>query len=152
MPELRDFIGNWRLTRRIEDRLAGTTARFDGRATFAPVPGGLVQEDAGRLRLPGRSAMTATRRYLWRAEGHRLVVRFADGGAFHDFDATDPQPAARHPCGEDHYQVAYDFRAWPDWRAVWHVTGPRKDYTLVSDFACATAGAGAEPTHHGMTE
>jgi hypothetical protein len=39
-----------------------------------------------------------------------------------------------HPCGDDHYTVQYDFRSWPQWTAVWQVSGPRKDYTSRSAY------------------
>ena len=33
------------------------------------------------------------------------------------------------------YRVRYDFSDWPDWRTIWHVTGPRKAYEMVSHYA-----------------
>ena len=85
--------------------------------------------------LPGRRPMTATRTYLWSVAPGRLVLRFADGRPFHEFDADTPAPQAEHPCGDDLYRVRYDFRRWPRWRTVWRVIGPRKDLTIVSAFA-----------------
>jgi hypothetical protein len=67
-------------------------------------------------------------------------VLFADGRFFHRFDAEDPAPAAAHDCPPDLYRVRYDFRPWPRWQAEWRVTGPRKDYAMVSRYRPA-AGA-----------
>ena len=39
-----------------------------------------------------------------------------------------------HPCGADLYRVEYDFSRWPEWSAVWDVSGPRKNYTMESRF------------------
>jgi hypothetical protein len=37
--------------------------------------------------------------------------------------------------------VRYDFRDWPRWQAEWRVTGPRKDYGIVTRFRLARAVA-----------
>ena len=79
--------------------------------------------------------MQATRRYLWRDGGAGTIdVLFEDGRFFHRFDAEDPAPGASHDCAPDSYRVRYDFRAWPRWQAEWRVTGPRKDYAMVSRY------------------
>jgi hypothetical protein len=130
---LEPFRGEWRLERRIEDRRAGETGVFLGRAVLTPAADGLVYAEAGELRLPGRAPLRAERRYLWAEAGGRIVVRFADGRAFHDF-APGQEAAAEHLCGADLYRVRYGFAAWPEWTALWEVTGPRKDYALESRY------------------
>ncbi len=135
MPALDDFLGTWRLWRRIADLRTGETGRLAGEVGFRPGAGGLVQHEEGMLTLSGRPPMTATRTYLWTEAPGRLVLRFADGQPFHDFDPDTPCPEAQHPCGQDLYRVRYGFRRWPNWRSVWRVTGPRKDLLIVSAFA-----------------
>ncbi len=135
MPALDDFLGTWRLRRRIADRRTGETGRLAGEVRFRSGAGGLVQEEAGTLVLPGRPPMTATRTYLWRASPGRLVLSFDDGRPFHAFDAAAPRPVAEHLCGQDLYRVRYAFDRWPNWRSAWRVTGPRKDLLIVSVFA-----------------
>jgi hypothetical protein len=153
MPQLEDFIGAWRLSRRILDRRAGEVGRMTGRVVFRPGGRGVVQEEGGSLVLPGRPPMTATRTYLWDEAAGRLVVRFADGSGFHDFDAQAARPEARHLCGDDLYRVRYDFRRWPRWRTVWRVTGPRKDLIIVSAFApLAPAPRAGQNPGNGRTE
>ena len=76
--------------------------------------------------------MQAERRDLWRQDGSRIVVDFADGRPFHDFRPDSPE--ASHRCDPDSYAVRYDFRAWPIWCSTWRVTGPRKDYDMVSTY------------------
>ena len=79
--------------------------------------------------------MQATRRYLWRAGGAGAIdVLFEDGRFFHSFDPDAPTPAAPHDCPPDTYRVRYDFTGWPEWQAEWRVTGPDKDYTMLSRF------------------
>ncbi|MEC3861670.1 DUF6314 family protein [Mesobacterium sp. TK19101] len=122
---LADFEGRWRLERVIEDRLGGP-ARFSGEAAFVPDGIGLVYEERGWLDAPA-GRFQAERRYLWREDGQGIVVCFDDGRFFHRIGAE-----AAHWCEADDYRVRYDFSGWPVWRAVWRVTGPRKDYLMDS--------------------
>ncbi|RBP93682.1 hypothetical protein DFO80_105106 [Rhodobacter sp. 140A] len=126
---LSDFAGEWTIAREIEQAGAGT-ARFEGRACFTPEGAGLAYHEAGTLTLPGAAPMRAGRDYLWREEGAEIAVFFSDGRPFHRFDPA--APAAQHWCDPDDYRVRYDFAAWPDWRAEWRVSGPRKAYTMRS--------------------
>lgn len=130
VPQLADFAGEWRIERQIVDRRAAQILHFAGRARFAPEGAGLRYREEGRLVLADGSELVATRDYLWRRMGARIAVTHADGSAFHVFDPAAPE--ARHACGPDDYRVRYDFGRWPDWRAEWTVTGPRKDYTTSS--------------------
>lgn len=131
VPRLGDFAGRWRIERRIEDRLSGAGGRFDGEAVFVPEGERLIYRERGELRLGDGPGFTAERTYLWRDEGGRIAVDFADGRPFHAFD-PGADPAAHHLCIADDYRVRYDFSGWPEWRAEWTVTGPRKDYTMRS--------------------
>ncbi|KMW57160.1 hypothetical protein AIOL_002121 [Candidatus Rhodobacter oscarellae] len=133
---LAEFEGRWRIDREIDDHLTGQKGRFEGAALFAPVADGLLYSENGVLSLGGQE-MRAERRYLWRESGQGAQLLFADGRPFHFVDLTIPQPEASHDCPPDWYEVAYDFTAWPNWHATWHVTGPRKDYTMVSAFSRA---------------
>jgi hypothetical protein len=139
LPQLADFAGRWWVARRIEDHLAGALGRFDGEAVFAPEGGGLRYREEGQLRLGEGPAFAAERSYFWRQAGQRIAVDFADGRPFHDFDPANP--AAQHLCVADDYAVRYDFSAWPNWRADWTVTGPRKRYSMISRYSPVSAGS-----------
>jgi Family of unknown function (DUF6314) len=127
-PQLADFAGDWMVSRAIEDRLSGLPGRFEGRARFDPADGGLHYREDGLLSLGAAAPVRATRDYLWRQQGPRPLVAFADERPFHDFDPSAPE--ARHHCAPDDYTVAYDFARWPVWTARWTVRGPRKDYVM----------------------
>ncbi|MDJ0860279.1 MAG: DUF6314 family protein [Dinoroseobacter sp.] len=128
---LADFEGRWYVTRRIEDR-RGPEGRFEGAADFTRTADGLTYSETGQLSAGGQS-FAATRRYLWREASDQIEVLFEDGRPFHVF-ALNAQPSAAHDCAPDRYDVAYDFRKWPTWRAVWDVHGPRKDYRMVTEY------------------
>ena len=131
---LMDFEGMWQVVRRIENA-AGPDARFEGVARFVRDGAGLTYAEAGELRLEGQAPIRGERRYLWREEGDgRIAVFFDDGRDFHRFDPGAEAPGDRHHCAPDVYDVAYDFREWPEWESRWRVAGPRKDYAMVSRY------------------
>ncbi|MFG5380310.1 DUF6314 family protein [Yoonia sp. R2-816] len=135
MLTLADFKGEWRITREITDRLTGNAGRLEGTATFTDdAPDTLLYEERGRLRLGDGPEMAATRRYRWHFADGRVDMTFDDGSAFHSFVPHSYVSGTDHQCGDDAYAVRYDFIPWPRWRAVWVVTGPRKDYTSVTEF------------------
>jgi hypothetical protein len=132
---LQSFEGAWEVYRIIEDVRAGRAGRFTGRARFEPVEGGLAYREEGTLEFEGAAPMRASRNYIWRDGGGGTVeVWFESGGFFHRFSADEPAPAATHDCPPDRYRVRYDFAHWPRWQAEWRVSGPRKDYQMVSRY------------------
>lgn len=133
MHNLTDFLGDWRLERQIDDRLAGAKGRFTGAAVFSAAGEGLQYRETGTLRF-GAQSFQAERVYHWRAEGPDIRVDFEDGRFFHAFDPAMTAPRAHHFCAPDDYTVSYDFADWPAWSATWTVKGPRKDYTSVTRY------------------
>lgn len=129
---LGDFSGVWRLDRRITDHLTGQGARFIGAATLHPPENGAaLWAERGEMRIADAAPMQAERRYRWAQNGAMIDVFFEDGRAFHSFDPNGA-PKANHWCDPDDYRVSYDFTQWPNWRAVWRVKGPRKDYEMTT--------------------
>jgi hypothetical protein len=133
IPRLSDFEGEWALDRQIEDRLLDAPVRFQGRAIFRPDGEGYRYQEVGQMTIGDAAPMEARRAYLWFQRDGRIVVTHDDGRPFHDFDPADP--VARHVCTPDDYRVRYDFSGWPDWSATWRVSGPRKNYRLVSRYS-----------------
>ncbi|AFS38560.1 DUF6314 family protein [Alteromonas macleodii] len=139
---LDDFAGRWTLTRKIIQR-NGDVFTFSGEAEFSWLEGsvqkeksGLAYYEKGEVTAPNESVMPAERRYFWQQPQTGLFeVLFDDERYFHSFSATNP--IAEHLCGDDNYVVRYDFTAWPVWRSTWQVNGPRKDYTMVSEYSPA---------------
>jgi len=134
MPRLSDFEGRWRIARRIEDEWMGTTGLFEGVARFAPDAHGLRYHEVGELKLPQEPPMAASRKFLWRAHADDIEVLYEDGAPFHRIAGGADVVQAWHACGQDDYEVSYNFTHWPAWRMIWKVRGPRKDYVSISDF------------------
>lgn len=107
------------------------TGRVAGTLSFSPGEGGLVADETGRMRLGDGPEWQTGRRTIWRQDGERLAVSFGDGRPFHVCDPANPR--AEHVCTPDLYRVTYDFSTFPDWRCVWRVSGPRKDYVMTTD-------------------
>ena len=133
---LEAFAGDWEIEREIEDVKGGRHGRFTGRARFTPSPEGLRYREEGRLALDdgagdGRDARLPLARR--RGGGDRGAVRRRPACSTAS-SLDEPDPAAEHACPPDTYRVRYDFARWPRWRAEWRVTGPRKDYGMVSRF------------------
>jgi hypothetical protein len=132
-----DFEGLWTLKRSIDDRHSDQMGDFQGTATFASATdGALTYYETGQMRFgAGAQVFNAERRYQWQFENEQVAVFFHDGSPFHHFTPTGQGAGTTHLCGDDLYDVTYDFREWPVWTATWSVQGPRKNYTSVSTYA-----------------
>ncbi|MEM8775113.1 MAG: DUF6314 family protein [Pseudomonadota bacterium] len=129
---LEDFVGAWGLSRRIRHHNA-PEASFEGEALFSRHSDGLLYHETGELLVEGQAAFRAERRYYWRNGSNGMIdVFFGDGREFHSIDRHAPD--ATHFCDPDTYNVRYRFESWPIWQAEWRVTGPKKDYLMVSTY------------------
>jgi hypothetical protein len=125
-----DFLGDWVLTRRIEDRRAGQAGLFEGTARFvADGASGAIYDESGFLQVGSAAPLKAERRYLYDFAGGMVTIRFANGRDFIQFNPASTHEAV-HACDPDTYRASHDFSRWPQWHAVWTVSGPRKDYTM----------------------
>lgn len=127
---LEQFKGHWRLDRRVTDHLTGMRSAFAGQVVLVPDGKGLLYEERGRWRTGPLKGMAGERRYLWRAERGQIAQYFEDGRPF--LAVAPDSPQAAHWCDPDDYRVQYGFDLPNRWVAVWNVSGPRKDYRMVS--------------------
>jgi hypothetical protein len=134
-----DFIGVWQLTRQITDRMHGLGGQFVGQTRFEKEGDRLRCLESGDLTLASGATLSADRQMFWQIMPDRIYVYYADGGLFHTFTPHGISEGTPHLCGEDHYISRYDFTAFPRWSVTWQVSGPRKDYTSVSDYHRMTA-------------
>lgn len=128
---LSDFLGRWEIARDVIPA-QGPRATLTGQATWSAAQDGAHYHESGVLRLQGAAPMTAERRYFWASD---LSVFFEDGRFFHRVPAGGGQ--AMHFCDPDTYVVAYDFNGWPSFELRHRVTGPRKDYEMITRFVRA---------------
>lgn len=130
------FAGSWAMARRIDDRRGARIGAASGEAIFAVgaddatmICTEALTIDYGGRRLAGQQAT------IWRfddTEGPALYFR--DGRFFFAmrFRQEDSRlrAAFSHDCGEDRYEGAASIADENNWRLVWNVSGPRKDYSL----------------------
>lgn len=128
---LSDFLGHWTVTRDITPA-QGQGARFEGTAAWRAVQGGAQYHEIGTLRVGQGTGMTAERRYFWAED---LSVYFEDGRLFHHVPAGGGQTT--HLCDPDIYVLDYDFAGWPRFELRHRVSGPRKDYAMITQFTRA---------------
>ena len=126
---LSDFAGRWKIERDIKPA-SGPAARFLGHAEWTAEDGLMHYIEKGNLEIAGQTPMVAERRYRWDAD---LNIYFDDGRFFHQVPALGGDAA--HWCDPDQYDATYDFTHWPRWSCTWRVRGPRKDYTLHSQYS-----------------
>ena len=131
--KLADFIGLWRVSRNIADHTGAGDTLFHGQAQ---IDGGGLYHETGKMTLPNGQVVAAERKYRWADTPTGIQVSFDDGRPFHVICPSDPSgvPTDQHWCPPDMYRVRYDFSDFPKWSAVWQVTGPRKDYTMISQY------------------
>lgn len=133
LPSLAALEGAWQISRVIEHD-SGARDLFEGTSVFTRSGHMLIQDEQGMLHPESGGALHATRRYLWRAEGRRLEVAFADNKPFHTVPLGAVTPETTYLCPPDRYHVAYDFGPWPAWRSTWTVEGPRKAYRMTTEY------------------
>jgi hypothetical protein len=128
-----DFMGEWRIERRIEDDLAKIEGFFTGVLKISLLHDGYLWEEQGQLQYGNGAPLAAARRYLWKEQGNDIEVFFDDGRPFHRF-SLGGQAQDTHFCDPDLYRVHYDFSRWPEWGTIWNVQGPRKKYVMHSRY------------------
>lgn len=128
------FRGDWVLHRQVTDRRAGTMLNFDGCLAITVEDSRLRLEETGRWSDAPWGPLAGHRVYLWVPEGReRVAVLYEDGRPFHAFEPVRQGRArARHLCDPDTYDVTYEFDLPACWQHRWEVTGPTKDYTMLT--------------------
>jgi hypothetical protein len=143
VPDLRAFLtGAWRISRTVRDSRSGQGGGFDGTAIFAPLPdGGLLLTESGTMRLGGYTgpAEQAYRYHFPDGPGRAEVFRH-DGTPFHVLDLAAGSAEAVHHCGADLYQGTFRVLGHDEWIVEWAVSGPRKDYHMVTRHYRVSAG------------
>ena len=129
------FAGRWRMARRIEDRRDARTGAATGEASFLDAgDGALACSETLAIDYGGRR-VDGEQRTLWRFDDATgPALHFHDGRFFCAMIFRDERGVYRadvvHDCGEDRYEGEATVSGMNEWRLVWNVLGPRKDYTL----------------------
>ncbi|MFD0609611.1 DUF6314 family protein [Bradyrhizobium sp. GCM10027634] len=134
---MKRLTGSWSFDRLIEGQ-----GSMQGLATFTPSgPDGLAYREQGRLKLLTGTELEAEREYVFHGHGRGFDVFFKEAPPrlFHTVElvASDDgalNGSADHLCGFDRYQSTYTFRPEGSFVIRHAVSGPRKDYTMVTTY------------------
>lgn len=148
-PDPRTLLGEWAFERSIDDRAEGDAKTVDGTITLSRCGGErsggarIRWFEQGTLHIGGQD-LPVTRTLFIVPRGAGWFVVFEDG---HDFHPWTTGERVEHPCGADMYvgridmgSGATDAARLPDavptvpavWTVRWDVSGPHKDYTMVT--------------------
>lgn len=127
------LLGNWTLSRWIEDRKEGSSGRFVGKATVNEASDGIGwYREAGNL-CRGHHLVPASRSLkIFRESDGGASFHFPDGRFYIEVDLTGESWAGNHLCGGDIYRI--NMRAQSS-RAIleqWRVRGPGKCYDALT--------------------
>jgi len=131
------LIGSWSLDRVIEGQ-----ATMQGIATFTPLDGGrLAYREQGSLKLANGTIVQAEREYVFSGSDRGFKVFFKEDPPrlFHEISLSASSGGglsghARHLCLPDEYQSAYTFMLDGTFVVRHVVSGPRKDYTMMTTY------------------
>ena len=142
----RALLGDWTFDRVVTDHLASETLTVRGRTSFELVDQDRVRwTEQGTMRRAGGEVEVSRELFVVRRDD-AWTVTFSDGRDFHPWV---PNRRVEHLCGADTYRGLADFgpRAGAgtsasgpahedppaeQWTLTWWVSGPRKDYEMVT--------------------
>jgi hypothetical protein len=132
------LLGAWRVSRSIEDRMAGLTGSFEGSALLVIPPEWQARgvwaryDETGTLRFGGHSGPASrTLGYMRRFDG-TVAVFFPDGRPYIDLDLRTGSCERDHPCREDNYHLTFTVRSLDEFEEHWEVKGPNKNYRAIT--------------------
>ena len=124
------------MIRNIHDHRDDTKGSFEGVATFSDIERGPVADpttslhfrETGRLLFGNFSGPAERSLFFLQTSPSTMRVTFTDGRLFVDLDLRGGTPNVQHLCGDDVYEITFDFRSPDVVEEIWRVSGPRKDY------------------------
>ncbi|MDA9436803.1 DUF6314 family protein [Bradyrhizobium sp. CCBAU 51627] len=131
------LAGSWSLSRIITGQ-----ATMQGAAVVTPSEDGMfAYREQGHLTLANGTTLEAEREYIFRQGERGFLVFFkkAPPQLFHEISLFASAEgalsgSAGHLCNLDHYQSTYTFLADGRFIVRHAVSGPRKDYTMVTAY------------------
>lgn len=125
----RGLLGEWALTRSIEDRRTGESSRVEGTTALTLEPDGRIRwYESGVLhRKDGKLPVSRTL-FIEPRDGDWFVT-FEDGRDFHPWRTGSE---VGHDCSPDWYAGRIEALDRGRWSVEWRVNGPSKDYTMRS--------------------
>jgi hypothetical protein len=136
------LLGNWWLSRSIEDHQLGIHASFQGTAELfedepgsSSVIGGRAHyEEKGDLHYGSYRGPASRKLEYVRSDHATAMLYFADGRPFVDLDLRNGTWRSSHLCGHDHYEISTLIRSSTIVSESWRVWGPSTNYEAATTF------------------
>ena len=129
MPEKPFLQGKWTFKRQIDDRHSNTKMSATGTLTVDNT----LWAEQGDL---NGTKFTQNYGLVFNDKGG-ITVNFPDGRLFYTLKNLEENQTIDHLCGNDHYQGAYTYQTQTQFTLIWHVKGPKKDYTMTTEYSRA---------------
>ena len=127
------LLGDWTLTRWIEDRRTGLSGRFIGRATLVETTGGCGwYTEEGELSYKGYAGPANRMLQVLRQSDGTAVLHFSDGRPYVVVDLSTANWSGRHLCWRDTYEIDMQARSESVVLEQWRVRGPAKCYDALA--------------------
>jgi hypothetical protein len=124
------LLGTWTMARTIDDRQAGERSTVDGTTELEMQGDGRVRwTERGTFRRPAGDIPVSRVLFVEPRETGWFVT-FDDGRDFHPWAPGDE---VVHPCVADTYTGRIEPHGPARWTVRWDVTGPAKDYTMITE-------------------
>lgn len=122
------LLGTWRFERVVDDRRAAEVLHVSGSTTLVAEGASVRWAEEGVMRR-GDLELPVSRVLHLVPAADGWAVTFEDGRDFHPWA---PGEEVVHLCGADAYRGRIEVTERDGWTVTWWVTGPTKDYEMVT--------------------
>ena len=127
------LLGNWTLTRWIEDRQTGLSSRFTGTAMLSETSHGYGwYREVGELCYGDYTGPANRTLQMLRRADSSVVVQFSDGRPYVEVDLSSANWSGHHLCGRDTYEIEIHAQSQEVILEKWRVLGPSKNYDALA--------------------
>lgn len=141
IPQLKSYLLHpWQFKRTITHHADPQIAQIEGTLTFFLIT---KSDDQCRYLYCEKGVISQgayagpieqTYEFLFKPDGLAQVY-FKNGGFFYCLDLTLGQASITHQCGDDTYLGQVEVHSQTQHQYIWHVKGPRKNYTSHTIFS-----------------
>ncbi len=136
---LSSLRGSWKIERTITHRfpiIESYQATGSAKFSLEEVHTLHYEEEVKLRNLRTKDVFQSTQQYVYRYDAvlDTLTKHFSDGRLFYKLEISDNGASGYHLCQEDHYSAEYLFESQENFSLTYLVKGPRKDYTMQTQY------------------
>ncbi len=126
------LLGQWDLSRSIQDHRSGTHGLFSGRAVLTATAGRARYDEEGELSYGAHHGPASRHLEYARLDDASVFLYFSNGRPFVDLDLRTGAWRSTHDCGADRYEIETVVRSDRVVHEYWRVRGPDTSYDAVT--------------------